>query len=92
MLQEFKISLVDDVDYRLKQLERARTPTPAKFEDKLKDREGDQRGGEWEPIKILLENLADTPNPSRNPSLLARPRPSSYRLAIGPRNRARNRN
>jgi hypothetical protein len=45
MLQEFKISLVDDVDYRLKELERARTPTPAKFEDKLKDREGDQRGG-----------------------------------------------
>jgi hypothetical protein len=57
----------------------------------LKDPEGDQRGGEWEPIKILLENLAYTLNPSRNPSLLARPRPSSYRLAISPRNRARNR-
>jgi hypothetical protein len=48
-------------------------------------------GGEWEPIKILLENLAYIPNPSRNPSLLARLRPPSYRLAIGPQNRARNR-
>jgi hypothetical protein len=47
--------------------------------------------GDWEPIKILLENLAYTLNPSRNPSLLARPRPPSYRLAIVPRNRARNR-
>jgi hypothetical protein len=57
----------------------------------LKDREDDQRGGEWESIKILQENLAYTPNLSRNPSLLARPRPPSYRLAIGPRNCARNR-
>jgi hypothetical protein len=52
---------------------------------------GRPEGGEWEPIKILLENLAYIPNPSRNPSLLALPRPPSYRLAIGPRNRARNR-
>jgi hypothetical protein len=57
----------------------------------LKDREGEQREGEWEPMKILLENLTYTPNLSRNPSLQARPRPSSYRLAIDPRNRARNR-
>jgi hypothetical protein len=35
MLQDFKISLVDfDVDYRLKEPERARTLTPTKFEDK----------------------------------------------------------
>jgi hypothetical protein len=54
--------------------------------NKMKDREGDQRGGEWELIKILLENLTYTPNPSRNPSLLARPRLPSYRLAIGPQN------
>jgi hypothetical protein len=52
---------------------------------------GRPEGGEWEPIKILLENLAYIPNPSRNPSLLALSRPPSYRLAIGPRNRARNR-
>jgi hypothetical protein len=48
-------------------------------------------GGEWEPIKILLQNLAYIPNRTRRTSLLARPRPASYQLAIGPQNHARNR-
>jgi hypothetical protein len=52
--------------------------------------EGDQRGGQWEPIKILLENLAYITKSTRRPSLLTRPRPHSYSTAIGPRNRARN--
>jgi hypothetical protein len=46
-------------------------------------------GGEWEPIKIPHRNLAYIPKPSRNPSLLTRPRPPSYRQAIDLRNRAR---
>jgi hypothetical protein len=63
------------------------------YNPSITDSEGPRRrieGGEWEPIKILLENMAYTQNLSRNPSLQARPRLSSYRLAIGPRNRARN--
>jgi hypothetical protein len=61
-------------------------------EAEVKDRRGDQRGGggEWEPIKILLENLAYIPKSTRNPSLLTRPRPPSYRQAIDLRNRVRN--
>jgi hypothetical protein len=51
--------------------------------------EGDQRGGEWEPIKIPHWNSAYIPKSTRNPSLLTRPRPPSYRQAIGLRNQAR---
>jgi hypothetical protein len=47
-------------------------------------------GGEWEPIKISRRNLAYVPKTIRNPSLLTRPRPPSYRQAIDLRNRARN--
>jgi hypothetical protein len=49
--------------------------------------EGDQREGEWEPIKILLENLAYIPKSTRRPSLLTRSRPHNYRKAINPQNR-----
>jgi hypothetical protein len=35
-------------------------------------------GGEWEPIKILYENLAYVPNRTQPASLLVRPRPYSY--------------
>jgi hypothetical protein len=48
------------------------------------------RGGEWEPIKIPLGNLAYIPKSIRRPSLLSRSRPHSYSKAVGPRNRARN--
>jgi hypothetical protein len=52
--------------------------------------EGDQGGGgEWEPIKILYENLTYVPNSTRRASLLARPRPHSYRKAIDHQNRIR---
>jgi hypothetical protein len=47
-------------------------------------------GGEWEPIKILLENLTYIPKSTQNSSLLTWPRPPSYRQAIGLSNRARN--
>jgi hypothetical protein len=56
----------------------------------LKDRRGDQRGGEWEPIKFLLENLVYVPTSIRTRSLLTRLRPPSYRQAIGLWNWARN--
>jgi hypothetical protein len=56
----------------------------------LKDRRRRPEGGEWEPIKIPRRNLAYIPNRTRRTSLLARLRPPSYRLTIGPRNRARN--
>jgi hypothetical protein len=48
------------------------------------------RGGEWEPIKIPRVNLAYIPKSTRHPSLLTRPRPQSYKKAIGPRNQVRN--
>jgi hypothetical protein len=44
------------------------------------------REGEWEPIKIPRRNLSYIPESTRYPSLLARPRPASYRQANGPRN------
>ncbi len=50
------------------------------------------RGGEWEPIKIPRRNLTSIPNRTRYPSLLTRPGPHSYRIAIGPRNQVRERN
>jgi hypothetical protein len=56
----------------------------------MKDRRRRPEGGEWEPIKILLENLAYIPKSTRHPSLLTRPRPHSYSTAVGPQNRARN--
>jgi hypothetical protein len=54
-------------------------------------REGDQRRGEWEQIKIPQWNLAYIPKMTRGLSLLAQPRPASYRSVIGPRNRTRSR-
>jgi hypothetical protein len=54
----------------------------------VKDRRRRSERGEWVPIKILLENLAYVPKSTRNPSLLTRPRPTSYRQAIGLRSRA----
>jgi hypothetical protein len=45
----------------------------------LKDRKRRPEGGEWEPIKILLENLAYISKSTQNPSLPTRPRPPSYR-------------
>jgi hypothetical protein len=51
--------------------------------------EGDQRGGEWETIKILQRNLAYITK-IWCPDLLTRPRQHSYRKAIDPRNRVRN--
>jgi hypothetical protein len=57
---------------------------------RVKDRRRRPEGGEWEPIKILLENLAYIPKSTRRPSLLTRPRPHSYSTAIGPQNQARN--
>ena len=36
----------------------------------VKDRIGDQRGGEWESLKILQENKANVPNSTRRTSLL----------------------
>jgi hypothetical protein len=56
----------------------------------LKDRRRRPEGGEWESIKIPHRNLAYVPKSTRNPSLLTRSRPPSYRQAIGLRNRARN--
>jgi hypothetical protein len=56
----------------------------------LKDRRRRPEGGEWEPIKIPRGNLAYIPKSTRIPSLLTRPRPSSYRRAIGLRNRTKN--
>jgi hypothetical protein len=47
------------------------------------------RGGEWEPIKISHQNLSYIPKSTRHVSLLARPRPHSYRKTIGPRNHVR---
>jgi hypothetical protein len=46
-------------------------------------------GGEWEPIKILYENLAYVPNLTQRASLLPRSRSHSYRQSIGPWNRVR---
>jgi hypothetical protein len=46
-------------------------------------------GGEYEPIKILYENLAYVPNLTQRASLLPRSRPHSYRQSIGPWNRVR---
>jgi hypothetical protein len=41
------------------------------------------RGGEWELFKIPHRNFAYIPKSTRCPSILARPRPSSYWQAIG---------
>jgi hypothetical protein len=57
--------------------------------DNLKDRRGDQRGGEWEPIKIPQRNLAYIPEPTRDPSLRTRLRLISYGQAISLRKRTR---
>jgi hypothetical protein len=46
--------------------------------DRMKDRIRRPEGGEWEPIKIPLENLAYVPNQTQRASLLARSRPHSY--------------
>jgi hypothetical protein len=53
--------------------------------------EGDQSGGEWEQIKISRRKLAYISNQTRCPSLLTWPGPHSYRTAIDPQNRVRNR-
>jgi hypothetical protein len=42
------------------------------------------RGGEWEPIKISLRNLAYIPNSTRHPSLLTQSRPHNYSKTVGP--------
>jgi hypothetical protein len=58
--------------------------------DSMKDQGGDQRGGgEWEPIKIPQRNLAYIPEPTRDPSLVPRPRLISYGQAISLRKRTR---
>jgi hypothetical protein len=70
-----------------------RLPSPPGYLGGSVPFEGPERrpeGGEWESIKILLENLAYIPKSTRNPSLLTRSRPPSYRQAINLRNRARN--
>jgi hypothetical protein len=58
----------------------------------LKDQRRQPEGGEWELIKILLENLAYIPKSTRSPSLLTRPRPHSYSKTIDLRNRVRDHN
>jgi hypothetical protein len=45
---------------------------------KVNDRIGDQSGSEWEPIKILHQNLAYVPNQTQHVSLLTRLRPHRY--------------
>jgi hypothetical protein len=74
----------------------------ADFLEGLKDAEVDQDGtlkdqrrrleggGEWEPIKIHRRNSPYILKSTRHPSLLTRPRPHSYKKAIGHRNRVRN--
>jgi hypothetical protein len=51
--------------------------------------ESDQRGGEWEPIKIPHRNLAYIPKSTRDPSFLTLPRLISYGQAINLRKRTR---
>jgi hypothetical protein len=46
-------------------------------------------GSEWEPIKILHQNLAYVTNQTQRISLLSRPRPHRYWIVIGSRNRVR---
>jgi hypothetical protein len=58
---------------------------------KERRRRPEEGGDEWEPIKILHRNLAYILKMTRRTSLLTQPKPPSYRSAIGPRNRARNR-
>jgi hypothetical protein len=53
----------------------------------VKDRRRRPEGGEWEPVKIPLRNLAYIPKSTRCPSLLTRSRPHSYSRATGLRNR-----
>jgi hypothetical protein len=68
-------------------------PNLRKLDLQLIDIEGSEmatRGGEWEPIKLSLWNLAYIPKSTRTLSLLTRSKPSSYRQAIGLRSRARN--
>jgi hypothetical protein len=50
----------------------------------LKNRRSRPDGGEWEPIKIPRVHLAYISKLTRHPYLLTRPRPYSYRKAIGP--------
>jgi hypothetical protein len=46
----------------------------------MKDQRGrPEGGGEWEPIKISRKNLAYILESTRDPSLLTRLRPPSYR-------------
>jgi hypothetical protein len=52
-------------------------------------RKGDQRGGEWEPIKILWGNLVYVPKLIWRAFLLTRLRLYSYREVIDPRNQVR---
>jgi hypothetical protein len=47
------------------------------------------RGGEWEPIKIPRGNLAYIPKSIWHASLIAQPRPPSYKKVIGPQNQVR---
>jgi hypothetical protein len=56
----------------------------------MKDRRRQPDGGEWEPIKIPIRNLAYILKSTQSPFLLTRPRPPSYRQAISLQNRARN--
>jgi hypothetical protein len=50
-------------------------------------REGDQRGGEWETIKIPRGNLAYILKLSWHVSVLTQSRPHSYKKATSPQNR-----
>jgi hypothetical protein len=62
---------------------------PSLWHEKWRTGEDDQRGGEWEPIKIPRENLAYIPNQTQHASLLTRSRPLSYWEAVGHQNRVR---
>jgi hypothetical protein len=53
--------------------------------------EDDQRGSEWESIKIPRINLVYIPNRTRHPSPLTRLGPHSYWIAIDSQNRVWNR-
>jgi hypothetical protein len=58
----------------------------------MKDRIRRSERGEWEPIKILRENLVYVTNLTQRASLLARPRPHSYRKVICSQNQIRKTN
>jgi hypothetical protein len=78
--------------YLVDVLDKIRHMLMIKFElrQRIEGPEKVTRGGEWEPNKIPRRNLTYIPKSTRCTSLLARPRPPSYRLAIGPQNHARN--